>query len=118
MYDSNHLTYTIDLDYVNVEIIQNYISVLNLLIEIENKKKIQKSTRKVKIADLLTVAKNDDDNDDVSLQTQAENPPSEQSEDRDLSNMTKAEISALCKAKNIKVLVKDSKNDLIKKLSA
>lgn len=119
MLDSNHLTYTIDLDYINIEVIQNYISILNLIIEMENNKKIQKkSTRKHKIADMLNVAENDDDNTEVNLQTQVENSSNAQSEDTDLSNMTKAEISALCKAKNIKVLVKDTKNDLIQKLSA
>jgi hypothetical protein len=108
------LTFSVDLDYINVDSIQPYVSFLQSLIdkeiEKENLKAQKKSSRKpfTQLREIL---------EETEVETQVENASLEGSEDRDLSKMTKAEISALCKAKDIKFTTKTSKDDLIKLLS-
>jgi hypothetical protein len=107
------LTFSVDLDYINVDSIQPYVSFLQSLIDKEIEKenlKAQKKPRKpfTQLREIL---------EETEVETQVENASLDSSEDRDLSKMTKAEISALCKEKGLKFTTKTSKDDLIKLLS-
>lgn len=108
---SDLLTFSIDLDYINVDSIQRYVSFLQTLIdkeiEKENLKPISKRRTFAKIRELT---------EDTKVETQVDNVSLDGFEDTDLSKKTKAEISELCKAKNLKFTKKTTKIDLIKLL--
>lgn len=116
---SDILTFSIDLDYINLESIQRYVFFLQHLIDEEiekenlkpksSKSKSKPFTRLHKIIEETKV--------ESEVESEVEIPSLDDSEDRDLSKMTKAEITTLCKAKDIKFTTKTSKDDLIKLLS-
>ena len=124
---SNHLTYTIDLDYLNVDNIQTYITFLQSLIENERRVEEERLASRTKLTSskpnrkLLSIIDEDDENDDKvetsDLETQAENESLESLVTNDLSTKTKAQLSELCKAKDIKHTSKTTKNKLIELLS-
>lgn len=124
---SNHLTYTIDLDYLNVDNIQTYITFLQSLIENERRVEEERLQSRIKMTSskpnrkLLSIIDEDDENDDKvetsDLETQAENESLETLVTNDLSTKTKAQLSELCKAKDIKHTSKTTKNKLIELLS-
>ncbi len=121
------LTYSVDLDYINVNSITPFISFLQGLVDKEeekNKKRedertqreiLKKKRKSVSLKTLEDVVFVNDD--DSEPETQVENPSLKQSEHKELSMMTRAELSALCKAKGLKFTTKTSKDDLIKLLS-
>jgi galactitol-specific phosphotransferase system IIB component len=108
---SDLLTFSIDLDYINVESIQRYVFFLQHLIdkeiEKENLKPISKRRPFAKIHEIL---------EETKVEPEVENTSLDGSEDRDLSKMTKMQISGLCKAKDIKFTKKTTKDELIKLL--
>lgn len=124
---SNHLTYTIDLDYLNVDNIQTYITFLQSLIENERRVEDERLNSRIKLTTskqhrkLLSIVNEDDENDDKvetsDLETQADIEPLEALVDDDLSSKTKAQLSELCKLKDIKHTSKTTKNKLIELLS-
>jgi hypothetical protein len=123
---SNHLTYTIDLDYLNIDNIQTYITFLQSLIENERRVEEERLQSRIKLTTskqhrkLLSIDEDDENDDKVEtsdLETQAENKPLELLVTNDLSTKTKAELSELCKAKDIKHTSKTTKNKLIELLS-
>lgn len=124
---SNHLTYTIDLDYLNVDNIQTYITFLQSLIENERRVEDERLNSRIKLTTskqhrkLLSIVNEDDENDDkvetTDLETQADIEPLEALVDDDLSTKTKAQLSELCKIKDIKHTSKTTKNKLIELLS-
>lgn len=124
---SNHLTYTIDLDYLNVDNIQTYITFLQSLIENERRVEDERLNSRIKLTTskqhrkLLSIVNEDDENDDKvetsDLETQADIEPLEALVDDDLSTKTKAQLSELCKIKDIKHTSKTTKNKLIELLS-
>ena len=124
---SNHLTYTIDLDYLNVDNIQTYITFLQSLIENERRVEDERLQSRIKLTTskqhrkLLSIIDEDDENDDKvetsDLETQADIEPLETLVTNDLSTKTKAQLSELCKAKDIKFTSKTTKNKLIELLS-
>lgn len=112
MYDANQLTYTIDLDFVNIESIQNYISILNLVIDIE-KKKIEELKKKdgkktSKTSSPKVVFSDDEYIDDESKDDESNS---------ELSKLTREQLFQMCNERNIKTIKKDTKTNLIKKLS-
>lgn len=124
---SNHLTYTINLDYINTDTIELYIAALNLIVNTEKEKerkqqadfeqsRIKKSKKKLLTIDEI-IKENEEENQEVEPEKQAENSSNEDFIGMDLSSMTKADLIKLCKDKDIKVLVKDTKNELLKKLA-
>jgi len=122
---SNHLTYTIDLDYLNIDNIQTYITFLQSLIENERRVEEERLQSRIKLTTskqhrkLLSIDEDDENDDKVEssdLETQAENKPLEPLVTNDLSTKTKAELSELCKAKDIKHTSKTTKNKLIELL--
>jgi hypothetical protein len=124
---SNHLTYTIDLDYLNVDNIQTYITFLQSLIENERRVEEERLNSRIKLTTskqqrkLLSIVDEDDENDDKvetsDLETQADIEPLEAVVTNDLSTKTKAQLSELCKLKDIKHTSKTTKNKLIELLS-
>jgi hypothetical protein len=123
---SNHLTYTIDLDYLNVDNIQTYITFLQSLIENERRVEEERLASRIKLTTskqhrkLLSIDEDDENDDKVEtndLETQADNEHLETLVTNDLSTKTKAELSELCKAKDIKHTSKTTKNKLIELLS-
>jgi hypothetical protein len=124
---SNHLTYTIDLDYLNVDNIQTYITFLQSIIENERRVEDERLNSRIKLTTskqhrkLLSIVNEDDENDDKvetsDLETQADIEPLEALVDDDLSSKTKAQLSELCKLKDIKHTSKTTKNKLIELLS-
>lgn len=124
---SNHLTYTIDLDYLNVDNIQTYITFLQSLIENERRVEEERLQSRIQLTTskqhrkLLSIVNEDDENDDKvetsDLETQADIEPLETLVDDDLSSKTKAQLSELCKLKDIKHTSKTTKNKLIELLS-
>jgi hypothetical protein len=123
---SNHLTYTIDLDYLNVDNIQTYITFLQSIIENERRVEDERLNSRIKLTTskqhrkLLSIVNEDDENDKVEtsdLETQADIEPLEALVDDDLSSKTKAQLSELCKLKDIKHTSKTTKNKLIELLS-
>lgn len=123
---SNHLTYTIDLDYLNVDNIQTYITFLQSLIENERRVEEERLNSRIKLTTskqhrkLLSIIDEDDENDDKvetsDLETQPDIEPLETLVTNDLSTKTKAELSELCKLKDIKHTSKTTKNKLIELL--
>jgi len=122
---SNHLTYTIDLDYLNIDNIQTYITFLQSLIENERRVEEERLNSRIKLTTskqhrkLLSIDEDDENDDKVEtndLETQAENKPLEPLVTNDLSTKTKAELSELCNAQNIKHTSKTTKNKLIELL--
>jgi hypothetical protein len=106
------LTFSIDLDYINVESIQRYVSFLQSLIDKEiEKENLKHKSKRRPFSQLREILE------ETKVEPEVENASLDGCEDRDLSKMTKAEISALCKAKDIKFSTKTSKDDLIKLLS-
>ena len=124
---SNHLTYTIDLDYLNIDNIQTYITFLQSLIETERRVEEERLQSRIQLTTskqhrkLLSIVNEDDENDDKvetsDLETQADIEPLETLVDDDLSSKTKAQLSELCKLKDIKHTSKTTKNKLIELLS-
>jgi hypothetical protein len=121
---SNHLTYTIDLDYLNVDNIQTYITFLQSLIENERKVEEERLQSRIKLTDskpnrklLSIIDENDDKVETSDLETQTENESLEPLVTNDLSTKTKAQLSELCKLKDIKHTSKTTKNKLIELLN-
>lgn len=115
---SDILTFSIDLDYINLESIQRYVFFLQHLIDEEIQKEIEKENLKPKSSKSKSkpFTKLHKIIEETKVEPEVEIPSLDDSEDRDLTNMTKAEISALCKAKDIKFTKKTTKDELIKLL--
>ena len=121
---SNHLTYTIDLDYLNIDNIQTYITFLQSLIENERRVEEERLQSRIKLTDskpnrklLSIIDENDEKVETSDLETQTENESLEPLVTNDLSTKTKAQLSELCKLKDIKHTSKTTKNKLIELLS-
>lgn len=108
---SDLLTFSIDLDYINVDSIQRYVFFLQHLIDKEiEKENLKPKSKRRPFAQLHEILE------ETKVEPEAENASLDGSEDRDLSKMTKMQISGLCKAKNIKFTKKTTKDELIKLL--